>query len=350
MATTQGNSVLHRKTRVARKDFDARAMSPSKALRLALCKAGDRLFGLPVAVSTVEQHALGQADIQAEIRDDGLLVLLDGAQGRRGAAFLDHAFLAALIEVQTMGHVRNGAAPARRVTRTDAAIVAPLIDDMMQLFDAQMQDGVAAFEPPGFRFGDMIEDTRTLALAMDKPGYDRFRLLADLGGGARTGTLDIVLPKELRQADGGTPGEAADGATLASSALSAPVVLSAVMARISMPLDQICALEPGQRLTIPREAISDSKLLGTGNHQIASVKLGQINGWRAVRLLDAGGAGAGLAVTPPSGTSLQEAGAPPEAASDTARPARAEGEGIDAAPVPDEQAAPVTQAASAPHP
>lgn len=288
MAREQRNSVIHRMAQVAREDFDARAMSASKALRLALSRVAERLFGLAVTVSTVEQVTLAQSTIRDGLGDDGLLLLLDGDDGQRGALQLDRQFLASLIEVQTMGEVRSGEAPSRVLTRTDAAIAAPLVDGLLQAFDEQMTEGIPGHVPLGMRFGDMIEDARTLALTLDKPDYDLFRITADLGIGARTGVLNVLLPRlqpPARTETGASSG-ATDGAvTLENSALGAPVMLNAVMARLSMPLDRICALVRGQILTIPREAISDSQLLGAGNHLVAPVKLGQVNGWRAVRML-----------------------------------------------------------------
>ena len=287
MAHDNGNSVLHRKTQVAREDFDARGMSPSKALRLALSKAADGLLGLAVTVSTVEQVKLPHTSIESDIGNTGLLMLLDGTQGRRGAMMMDQSFLSALIEVQTMGYVRKAEVQDRPLTRTDAAIAAPLIDEMLRLFDVHMEDAVTGHIPAEFRFGDMIEDTRTLALAMEQPDYDRFRITADLGQGAKTGVLDILLPKAPPPAPDAVqgPDRAENTDTLQGSAMNAPVVLNAVMARVSMPLDQICNLKKGQVMTIAREAISELQLLGADNHLVASVKLGHVNGWRAVRLL-----------------------------------------------------------------
>jgi flagellar motor switch protein FliM len=291
MAQENGSSVLYRKTQVAREDFDARGMPPSKALRLALSKAADALWGLAVTVSTVEQVKLLQTAIESDDSISGLLMLLDGNNGSRGAAVVDMAFLSALIEVQTMGHVRKSDVQDRPLTRTDAAIVAPLMDEMLRLFDLHMGEATAEYTPAEFRFGDMIEDTRALALAMDKPEYERFRITADLGQGAKTGVLDILLPKAPPAAPEALhqPGVGGAADTLQESAMNAPVALNAVMARISMPLDQVFGLQEGQVLSISRDTISQVQLVGSENHLVASVKLGQLNGWRAVRLLGGDG-------------------------------------------------------------
>ncbi len=59
MALKDTSSIIHRKARVGREGFDARAMSPSKALRLSLAKSAETLFELALSVITVEQVTIG---------------------------------------------------------------------------------------------------------------------------------------------------------------------------------------------------------------------------------------------------------------------------------------------------
>ena len=121
MSFEESNSVIYKKARHAREDFDARAMSPAKALRLAIEKCGDRLFRLALTVCAVEQRGLTHGALKAECSDDCLILLLDGPGGARGSILLDRHFTQALVEVQTMGSVRPGEAVARPFTGTDAA-------------------------------------------------------------------------------------------------------------------------------------------------------------------------------------------------------------------------------------
>ena len=67
------------------------------------------------------------------------MVLLDGPCGARGAVRIDTALLAALIEMQTTGRVTGRAFGGRAVTRTDAAIAAPLIDAALAGAEASWQ-------------------------------------------------------------------------------------------------------------------------------------------------------------------------------------------------------------------
>lgn len=291
MGSQGDNSVIHRKAQVAREDFDAREMSPAKALRVSLAKAADRLFGLALTVSTVEQLRLSQTGIEAEMGADGLLILLDGPEGVRGAAKLDVQMLAALIEVQLLGQVRAAEAEARPVTPTDAAMTAPLIDALFEGFAANLAELVEDHAPGHFRFGDRIEDGRTLALALNAPEYELFRLTLDLGPGAKTGVLRLILPH--RPAPGPTQkgGDADCLATkLEENTLNAPVILDAVLGRVRLPLNKVCDWAPGALVPLDPDSVTETQLLGARGHVVARVKMGQLDGFRAVRLLLSDGA------------------------------------------------------------
>ena len=289
MASQDQNSVIHRKTRPARDGCEMRAMSSAKALRLSLARAADTLFDLALIVATVEQQRMTLETLFDTLHDDGLILLLDGAGAARGAACLDQQMTAALIEVQTTGRVRKGAAQPRRATRTDAAMMAPLMDALMDGIDAEMRAEIDTYQPRGLGFGDRVEDLRSLALTLDAPEYDHFRVTADLGNGAKTGQFDLLLPVRADPPKKSAPpartvDEASD---IGDVILGAPAVLDAVLARITLPLREACAFQPGQTLTLDRETLIKTRLLATGGHLVAEARLGQVNGWRALRLVSA---------------------------------------------------------------
>jgi len=291
MSGEERKSVIHRKAASAREDFDARAMSPSKALRLSLEKCGDRLFHLALTVATLEQRRLTHAAVKGEVEGDALILLLDGQGGARGAALLDLPFAQSLVEVQTMGRVRPGPAPDRPLTGTDAAIAAPLVDAMLTGFDEKLAEAVAGHRPLGFRFGDRVADARGLLLALEAADFELFRLTVDIGGGARTGLLSLILPADvLARPDPGT-GEAGEGADfdLGQLAMQVPVTLDAVLDRVQLSLAEVCALKPGMTLPVSTAAIGRTELVAASGHVAAQARLGQMNGMRAVRLSGAGG-------------------------------------------------------------
>ncbi len=282
-------SVLRRKTRAAREGSDPRVMSPVKALRLSLARAADTLFGLALIVATVEQRRIETGELDDALGSEGLFMLLDGARGARGALRLDIALMTGLIEVQTIGQVLPGALRERPATRTDAAMVAPLVDALLAGFDTEMAAGHAHHAPRGFRFGDRVEDARALGLLLPASEFDFFRLTIDLGPGKRTGRLDLLLPPApapIPPRSGAVmPQRRADTTRdIASVALSAPVVLDAVIARISLPLREAMTLRPGDHLGLPRDCLARSELVAAGGLVAAEGRLGQREGWRALRL------------------------------------------------------------------
>jgi hypothetical protein len=94
MADQQKVSVIRRKTRAAREGADPRVMSPVRALRLALARAADTLYDLPLVVATVEQRRVEAGEVETSLADEGLHLLLDGVSGARAAMRLDPGLLA----------------------------------------------------------------------------------------------------------------------------------------------------------------------------------------------------------------------------------------------------------------
>lgn len=291
-------SVIGRMARAARAEFDARRMSPAKALRLSLERAGDRLFGLALSVATLEQRRVGRDALKGEIDPDSLIVLLDGAGGARGAAVFDRPLVQALIEVQTTGRLRPGPPPMRPFTATDAAMTAALIDAVMAGFEDQRgaqqtgpPDGQGGIAPPPdrLRFGDRIADARALALTLAPGGadLDLFRFTIDIAHGASAGTLTLMLPRPAPEpAARGGAGSAAGTFDMAAAAMAAPVTLDAVLDRLHLSLAEVGALRPGMVLPLGPAAIGRTELVAAGGHVGARGRLGRINGFRAVRLAD----------------------------------------------------------------
>lgn len=333
MSDQESSTVIHRKARQGRADFDARAMSPARALRLAVEATGDRLFGLALTVRAVEQRCLAAAALGAEAETAGLIVLLDGPDGARGAALFDPPLVQALIEAQTTGRVRPAPPPDRAFTATDAAMTAPLIDAVMHRFadlltgDAIGAEGDARTRPDDrsglFRFGDRVADARALMLAVGEGDLDLFRLTIDIGDGVSAGTLALMLPPRAGlPPDPGGDDEAGDAFDLTGVALGAPVTLDAVLARATMPLSDVCALEPGSILPVSAAAIGRVELVATGGHVAARARLGQMDGFRALRLT-----GSSLAAGQGTPSPADEPGAPapaPQPETDAPGPASKE--------------------------
>ncbi len=288
MDNTNSISIIHRKARVAREGFDARAMNPAKALRLGLARSADKLFELAVGVTTLEQTSVTTKDLLSQMDGQGMLVLLDGVDGARAVACFDGQSVTAIVEQQISGQVRAVKAADRAYTRTDAAMIAPLLDATLERYDTQLSEHNEAYRPSEFRFGDRVEDTRALSLLLDDGQFDLFRLTLDLAEGAKTGVIFLALPhrKTKKSASNRIRGDKDQKSpVLHKQALDAPVAFTTVIARLNQPLNVVCNLQQGAVLPLPLGCLGQSELVTSLGHLVADVHLGQLSGMRAVRVM-----------------------------------------------------------------
>ncbi len=271
-------------------------MSPVRALRLGLARAAAQLLELPLQVTELKLSELGIDDLADTLPGDMLLALLDGPEGARGAVALDRALVASLIEVQTIGAVTTLAVTERKLTPTDAAMVAPWLDSALDRVDAALGKEAATDEGgwlTGFRFGAMAADPRALSLALEASGFHQLRLTVDVALGRRTGSMILLLPaaKPHEKPDP----EARKGPQEAF--LAVPAELSVIAARLSLPLSEAGALKPGDVVPLGGLLMEKAELRTLDGQLAGRAHLGRLGDHWAVRFrsADAG------AVAPPVG-------------------------------------------------
>ncbi|EAU44676.1 flagellar motor switch protein FliM [Salipiger bermudensis] len=319
------DEVLAQKASAARRALEARSMSPSKALRRALSRTADVLWDLALVTHGVEQAHLDQDGVVAALGGDALLILLDGPDGVPGVARIERPVMTGLIEVQTILQVTQMPVEERPLTQTDAAMMAPLLDSALERFERYLEDHPLQPQIAGFRFGAMVEDSRTAGLLLDASGYRAFRVSLDLALGRRTGELALFLPDRAEAAAADEAGDLGQEGPHEQKMKLLPVHMDAVLHRLVLPLSAAEKLQPGDLIPLPPEALDGVELLAGDGSGVAGGRLGQINGMRAVRL--AWPEGCGLQ-DPAEGGST----APPAALSEGAAPAAAE---VAAAPAPE---------------
>lgn len=257
-------------------------MSPARALRLAMARVAERRLGLDLVVTDVAQEGLDQEALVDGLDDDALLVLIEGPEGAAGVLTLDRSALAALIEQQTTGRVTDRAAEERAFTATDAALAQPLIDGLFERAATDLSGSAEAAWVKGMRFGAWLPDLRTLTRALQAPDYRQFRFSLELGGGARTGTLTLALPQPE---DPPAPVRRdAEPPRLAEAALRATAELRVVLHRLQIPIARVGRLAPGERFAIPGGALESAELEAPDGRVLCKVRLGRVEGMRAVRL------------------------------------------------------------------
>jgi flagellar motor switch protein FliM len=313
MVGTAENAGLRRKAQIARQGHEARDLSPVRALRLASEKAADEDLSLILNVRSIDRLLVDHARLVALVPEGALLVLLDGPDGSAGAIMLDAATLGAVIEMQTMGQVQPRPPRDRPLTRTDAAMAAPLVDGILRRLSQSLADHPDSYWTCGFHFGAMIEDRRSLGLALTGTDYHLFRMQLYLGPVLREGEVMLALPQ---CADPDQPRQDAElvvaSERLQQRLLSAPVRLEAVLCRLSLPLSELGKLAVGDVLHVPPDVLRTVSLDAGGQRGVATGRLGQMDGMRALRL-NLAGAVADQAVLPATGA--QETNqAPPQVA------------------------------------
>ncbi|WP_425038262.1 FliM/FliN family flagellar motor C-terminal domain-containing protein [Primorskyibacter sp. S187A] len=286
-------NALRRKAHVGHRAREAEGLSPTRALRLAMARAAGDLWELPLTVNSIRHEIITYEDIRDRFADEDMLMLLDGPDGALSAASADRALRTSVTEVQTIGKVTDREPPARAVTPTDAALFAPLIDMMMERLDLTLSGSsgdVAAHDDTstawlmGYRFGAMVENRRTLALALEGQEFHFLIFDIDVAAGLRRGTLSLCMPdivpapKPEPEEKNTTPGAHADSLALVSANLTA------CMPRIKMSVAQITALKDGDTIPLDTQSLFKVELRSGDGRVLAHCRLGQVSGARAVRI------------------------------------------------------------------
>lgn len=291
--------MIARKLAVARDGGGAVANSMVlKALRRSLARAAKELCELPLAVLAARQANLRPEDLGAHLSDDQLLMVLDGPEGRLGAVTMDAATVTALIQRQTIGVVMGMGGSQRNYTSTDAAMCSEFIEDSLDKVTGMLDGHSDRISFEGYRFGARIADVRSLLLAMEAETYRAFDLTLDLDAGKLQGKMGIILPDpstfETKDGEGGLL-----SLSLGSNMGVMRAEMSAVLCRFRLPLSEFTSLKEGDVVPLDSAFLYETELVGINGQTIASGRLGQLNGARAIRL-NVGIEGASASGEPPA--------------------------------------------------
>lgn len=288
-AADQGDALRQMASRHRIQHEQARAAFAS-ALRVAfgrMCADYPGLDGVVQGIA-VEDASLPEV---LDLAEPGMfLALLEGTGERMGLLMVCADVLAGLIEAQTTGKIDAEPASLRKPTRTDAALLVPMIDVFLRLAEQRSTALAEASLIAGYAYGSFLDDPRPLGLMLDEIGYRVMKIKVSLGYGAKSGDWILVLPNT--QDDMG-PGEgvdrggesAADWAQRLEVAVTdSPVVLETILCRVFVPLTEAMRLRSGDVLRVPETALEAMSLENISNQAIGVGRLGQARGQRAIRL------------------------------------------------------------------
>lgn len=288
------DGVIRRKVLAARGDMADGGPGADRGWRLALARAARDHLKAPLEVTRLTQLRAGLAEVLEAPPDRALVVVLEGPAEGLGMLALGPEVFQSMVEILTIGRVAAQPAGPRKATRTDAAMLAPLLDAAL----VDLEDGLA-MEPDlvwagGWRYASFLDDPRPLGLMLEDFAYRVVTAEVDIAAGARQGRVILALPAEGkgRRPRAIPSGDAREGAVAErrfSEALSetlgaSEVRIEAVLTRVSLPLSRIMALGLGDELVLHSAALDRISLEGLDGRKMAEGRLGQNRGVRAVRL------------------------------------------------------------------
>lgn len=304
MATDQGN-VLRRKLAAAWAELAEGGPGADRSWRVALARAARDALKLVLEVQASSLDRCSLAELLELAPERALIAVLEGPGESLGVIVLSPEVLAGMIEMQTIGKVNPGPPLPRRPTRTDAAMVAGMIEAALTGLEIALAEEADLVWAGGFRYASFLDDPRPLGLLLEDGPYRVLRTQVSLGLGAKSGEVLLALPAEGRgERPQGKPEAApqddhgpAFTHALAERVAGADCRLQAVLARLSLPLAQVLSLTEGMVLALPMAAIDRICLEGIDGRGFGEGRLGQNRGMRAVRLVErpAGTIGAGSA-------------------------------------------------------
>lgn len=295
VAQTGSDNVIRRKIAASGADRGEGGPGADRGWRLALARAARDRLKLPLEVARLTMGQLSLAEVLDLPPDRALIAMLQGPGEGVGLMVLAPEVLAAMIEVQTLGKVATAPLAPRKPTRTDAAMVADVVDAALEGLEIALAEEADLIWAGGFRYASFLDDPRPLGLLLEDIAYRVLRCDVALGHGARAGQVVLALPAEGRGRKPIRPvaeeAEAQAGPAfaeaLAAQVEAADCVLDAVLARVTLPLTRVLDLAVGEVLTLSRASIDRLSLVGLDGRSLSEGKLGQQRGMRAIRLTEA---------------------------------------------------------------
>lgn len=310
MADRARHKILRRKVEAGRDSAPPdRVLLPVRALAQAMSRAAEETMSLAVTAQGVSERVASLSDLLEHLPENGLLAVLDGPEEGQGLIAFDSAAIASLIEKQMTGSVSRSPAPSRRVTRTDAALAADLIDAILRRFETLLAGREESRWAGGFGYGSHVMDLRPLGLLLEEIDYRIFGLTLDFETGTREGQMLLALPAEGRGefhpledvAGAGHPKRDPQWTQrLEQNVLLGEIPLEAVLHRFQMSISAISALKPGDELPIPVSALDNVTLSGAETIPLGRCRLGRSRGVRALRIGADGEDSRGLASLDPA--------------------------------------------------
>ncbi len=244
--------------------------------------------GLRLDIGSVDISLCPDRDAAVAKVGDGMRLFLQDDRGARGLLCVSHGLGDALIEVQTTGRVDETGFAPRPVTDIDRAMARDFIDLFLAAISKESEDRGGGTWPAALRFGGPVTDHSQIALRLPDDRYHCVRIALGFSGTERTAEVMHLLPvrapdmaSDSRTCGSGDPEWAG---AMRARLLAARLDLDAVLCRSWITVTDMKALAPGTLLPFTPGDLDRVQIEDKHGTVLASGRLGQVAGNRAVRI------------------------------------------------------------------
>lgn len=283
-----------------------------RAAEIALGRAAEKQARLPVFVETVEFGRMTLPELPEFLPERALLIVIEGKRDEIGVVALCPSFLSSLIEMQAIGRVTSRPAQPRKPTRTDATISADFVNMLLSELARECVDQTECPAFGSYRYATYIDEPRALSLLLEDGDMSRLTFRFRVGsGGQRDATVMIALPMMIErhrrprtEAPEMTPnlpaapllsarenGAIRQAVSLAKAVQDAPVRLNGILCRRKLSLNLVRNLVPGTLIPLPASVLDDARIETLQGQLLARGRLGEAEGFHAIRLRSLGADG-----------------------------------------------------------
>lgn len=258
----------------------ARAQLLQEVLGVIFPRDAGKLIDLKVEVSGLNISEASEEELLAALLPDDLCFLLHASGRDSGVCVVSAGLWAGIVENLIFGQVTDSKPEERKPTQTDAAIVGEMLDRWLSSADRECSEAGMPIGLNGYRRDQALISARACELEIEPGGFDVTRISLSLGEGVKTGSLTVYLPQIREKVVHDTK------AIMRRNVHEIAPPLSAILTRRSISYDHVQALQVGDVIDIPLSAMSEVALEAKDGSTVTKGRLGQMNGLRAVRLME----------------------------------------------------------------
>ncbi|SEP93914.1 Type III flagellar switch regulator (C-ring) FliN C-term [Loktanella sp. DSM 29012] len=279
--------VLHRMVRRQQADAPDVPLTASRAVKLSVTRVAQSSVGLVVDVTGVADRTCDLDSVTTDLSPDVLMLGVERDGTCVGMMICDASLIAATLETITTGGVSAQPAPLRAITETDADLVRPLLQALLNDLAATTQGTVLDGWAVGCRLSVRFSDARAACFALREQSYRVIVITVSDQKTDRLPCVTIALPDTVGPVPEHVPQSqvAADWADrLRAAVLGAPARLDVVVHRMPVPLRRLTSLAVGDCLPLTGFAVGSVRVEAPGGQLIATGRLGHVSGRIAVRI------------------------------------------------------------------